>query len=334
LVHGAMPFTTMNYSNKEFGSNNYKNKYVQYFYDYLYNGKDLNKAIEHVENALITYSFSLGTSDTVAGLILFIIIVISLLTMGAFVFLFVIKKITEKSKYVFWVVSTLGAMIIILSTFTQYEDLTPTKCNLRLLFVSCGYCTCLAPALYIALENKSSFAVIEKFKYPFVCGLILIEIFFNLLSMLISSQEVEFYDVPYGKNFKKCTTNKTFGKVMYAFITLYMLIITAFIISLVFTEYSSSKSSTNYDLKTVIATIFSNIVFFVLFFIINRIKIDNYIAYNVLNAITAYLISLSDYSLIYGKKIIQTLISGDPDEKNEKSNSNSNEPTTVKSNDV
>jgi len=335
MIHGAMPFTSMNNSLSEFGNDRYRRKYRQYMNDYMFGGVKLMDTLDNIENSLTIYSFSLKTDDTVAGLILFIIVMLTLITMGLFLSLFIIKKISEKSKYTLWVISCLGSVLIMINIVTQFDDLTKIKCDLRLMSFSCGLCICIVPSLYIFLErrlhnNKSSFNI-EKYKYFIILGLILPEILLNVLSILISSAEVELCDITYGKNFQKCNINGIFGKLIYYFINSYLAIVSIAVLTLIFTEYNSMRS-TSLDLKTIIVTIFINLILFIFYLIINKIKIDNYIAYNILSAVIAYLLSVSDYFLIYGRKMILTLIIGDPDEKNEK-----NDPsnfTTLKSNEV
>ena len=330
MIHNILPFTTMDYSSSQFGNDYYRDKYIQYLGDYLFgNNVELMDMLTNVDNALSTYTLSLKTDDTVAGLILFLFITISMTTMGIFILLFSFKKITQQNKYVFWVLSAFGSIIVMSSIFTQYENITKSDCYANCLLISCGYCISSIPALYIALERKlkkrNSFDL-EKYKYIFVFGLILVEVLLNILLIVTSSMDVETYVIPYGKNFKKCVVRKTFGIINYHAILIYMIAIAIALIILIFTEFNARESTL--DIKLIITIIFANIIFFVFIFLINNIKINNYIAYYLLNVGPVYFISIINYFLIYGRKIIRKLIVNGVDTST-KGNSNSNNPTYI-----
>jgi len=329
----------MDYSSSQFGNEYYRDKYFQYLSDYLFNDDvELMEMLTNVENALSTYSLSLNIDDTVAGLVLFLFVIITLIPMGIFILLFSFKKLREQKKYVLWVLSAFGSVIVMSSIFTQYENITKTDCYFNCILISCGFCTSSIPALYIILEHKfkkSNSFDIEKYKYIFVSGLILVELLLNVLLIATSSMEVETHVIPYGKNYKKCTIIKTFGKINYHVILIYMVMIAAALIILIFTDYNSREATL--DLKSIITIIFANIIFFVFIFLVNNIQIDNYIYYNLLNVGPVYLISIINYFLIYGRKIIHKLVVNGAENENDTTKGISypnNPPAIEKSNEA
>lgn len=326
FIQGTLPFSSMDYSLNQFGNSKYRASYRDNLIDFVFKDKELSDALDNIDEIFKMYSYSLDTSDTVGGLIFFIIVVISLLTMLFFLVTFSIKYITKQSKYVLWVISAFGSMAIMFSIFTQYGELNITKCWFRLSLITCGFCTGLIPPLYITLERKFNDRFnIAKYKIYIVGGLIMVEIFLNLLIAMNSSMTVI-----KEKNFEKCGMHNTFGKVIYYMMAVWMVCIAGSVLIVICTETSIVGSL---DFKASFLISFTNIASFIVYLIVNKIHIEYYLVYYLLYSITSYILSVNNYFLIYGKKIIYTLINGKDVEDTSKLNSISNNPTPIKSND-
>lgn len=327
FIRGALPFTSMDYSFKKFGSTEYRTGYKDNLIDFMFNGKELSEALDNIDKIFKINSYTLNTEETIGGLILFIIVIISLLTMAFFIVIFSMKYITKQSKYALWVISAFGSMIIMLSIFTQYGDLNVTKCWFRLSLITCGFCTGLIPPLYITIERKFNHKFnFAKYKIYIVTCLIMVEIFLNLLIAMTSSMKVI-----KEKSFEKCGMNNTFGKIIYYLMAAWMVLVAGGVLAVICTETATVGSL---DVKASFLISFTNVASFIVYIIVNKIHIENYLVYYLLYSITSYVLSVNNYFLIYGRKIIYTLINGKDVENVSKLNSMSDDPTPIKSNDV
>jgi len=320
-VKDVQPFSSLRFTDDEFGNNYYLKKYKQYMFGYMYEDKPLMDMLENIYNILTIYQFSYKTDNTVVGLIIFIIVIITIALMGlslAILFVNLLKPEYKFLKIDFWIISITGTIMVMSAIFTQYEKKTVFKCQLRLVLITCGFFFSIAPILYrliinIPLENVYS-KWINNHRYIFIAIPILIVLFLNGFVVITPYYTVEDVIIAEGKNFQKCIIKNAFGKVIYYLEMAFSIFSSIVLLLLNFIEWNLKE--TFYDVRYIIASVFTDLLSFFLFIIINKLDIKNYLAYNILYICIIYFLSISDYFFIYGIRIFHYLaINKDEQEK-------------------
>jgi len=178
---------------------------------------------------------------------------------------------------------------------------------------------------------------VKNNQYLFILLMVLIEVCINLTRLLAPVYKVEKVVAivnEKNQNFEKCEKDKGFGVALYYIEIVWMCIVEACILFLIFIEWNL-KSTTN-EIRFITASVFVTILAFIMYVVITRINLENYIAYNLFYAGIIYVLSVSNHFFIYGIRIIQALIRNEELEereafKNNKSISNSKNMSSISS---
>lgn len=322
-IKDAQPFTSLRFTDDEFGNNYYLKKYKQYMFEYMYEDKPLMKMLENIHNILTLFQFSYKTDDTVIGLIILIIVVITITLMGLSLVILFVNSFKSQYKFLktdFWIISVIGTIMVMSAIFTQYERMTVFKCQLRLILITCGFIFSIAPIIYrliinIPLENVYS-KWVNSHRYAFIAIPILIVIFMNGLVVISPYYSVEDVILAEGKNFQKCIIKNAFGRIIYYLEMTYSILISTAILLLNFIEWNLKETFN--DIRCIIASVFTDLLSFFLFIIINKLEIKNYLAYYIFYVCIIYFLSLSDYFFIYGIRIFHYLVINKDEQEKER----------------
>jgi len=105
------------------------------------------------------------------------------------------------------------------------------------------------------------------------------------------------------ESFEICKFN---GKYSIIIILIYKILEMFLLLFLIFVEWNISV--TMYDMRFILLTIYMNILSIVFIFVFEIIKIKNYILYFVLQTVVISFISISNYILLYGFRLILAFI--------------------------
>lgn len=281
--------------------------------EYLFDNKPVMEVLEKIENIFTIHPFTINPKDNVMGLIMFIIVSITLLVMS----LSLVYLPLSQSKYLMifsrripLMISICGTMIIMLAIFAQYGQVTSFKCHLKLVFISLGFTLCNLPTLKKLIKNipldNTFFQFVLEHMNIFSFSVFSITTFLNIMIMIVSGFSVEKVIVPEGKNFQKCKLSNGYGEAFYYMLIVWLFIYIVSVLLLIFMEWRIPEMK--YDVRLAMVTIFSDLLCFMLIAICRRSNINNHTAYNVFFVCTIYLLSVTDYLLIFAMKILNLII--------------------------
>lgn len=314
IIKSIQPFTVVNFCQDididVTDINDYIRKYREYVYDYINGNITVSDVINNIENLSKFYYYSYKPNELFIGFIIIVITCITGVVMALllnFLFINEYKKVFKFLTYDFWIIFDIGCIFILFSIFTYYGELKSIKCQIRRSLRSFGLLFCLIPILYrlihdIPEKNNKLSQWINKRRYDFFFILVTINAILNALSFL-PSYDLENIIIDDGKNFKICSMSNYFGRIMLIIILLYEFILILCILVLLFIEWNLEETS--YDLKFILSAICMNILFYIMNFIFECIRIKQFIVYYFIHIIIVYFSSFSIFTLIYGSKIIR-----------------------------
>lgn len=283
-----------------------------YIYEYIFGNATVDEALNNIINLRKIYSISLNTKDSSIGLSFFIILcfIICLMILSLiFIFIPSYKPYFEFLPNDFWILSILGIIMILCMSFTELGDITVFKCHLRLYLLSIGFSLNMITCLYkltinFPKENKFS-RWVEKHRYFYLLTFIFIDLLFNGL-LLIHPYSINTNQVEGEKKFQYCKIDNTFSKMIeYLFVMAKVFVYLNFLF-LIFIEWN--MKNTYYDVRTLTSVVYIDALSFILLLVINALKINDYIAYFLIKLLIYFVYGISNYSFIYGYKIIYCLI--------------------------
>jgi len=307
LIKNIYPFSFMSNDVKLFGDDSYHVKYRENIFDYLYNDKPLSEVLKIIDDITRIYTFSVKTNDTSAGLIIYIIFLIFMTCMflsSIFIFLKKFKKRFKFLSKVFWIITTLGSMILMSSVITLYGNVTNVKCHLRVTLINIGLIFSICPSLLELITNfpRNKISLwIENNKY---ISLLIIMIFTVSLNGILakSPYNIQSINVSNEKIFKKCIMNNIFGIIIYYMIQLYDIFIILILLFLIFMEWNIKEIRK--DINILSTALFMDSLSLIILNIFDKIEFKNYIVYNVLLAINILIFSVFNHLFIYFIRVL------------------------------
>ncbi|KAL6635869.1 periplasmic binding protein-like II [Neocallimastix sp. 'constans'] len=290
----------------------YDEKFREYISEFFQKGKSVKETLQKIIDIMKIYTITIKTDDTYVGLIIFIFITFYIVfILLSLVFLYK-ENFSPYFRFLpnkFWIIIIFGIVTVLCSCFTQYGTVTSIKCFLKFLFLAIGSTLVLTPILYkliiiFPVEFKF-FKWIENHKKKYFIFFFLIDIFITLIMYFIS-YDIEDVIIPYGQNFQICKM-KNFGGNFLIFVEcLCKILIISVIAVFIYTEWNISYVL--YSIRCVMVTLYIDIITVILLFIINIIIIKNYIWYTVIKDLLIIIMTVVNYLLLYGNRILVGLI--------------------------
>jgi len=292
----------------------YSTRFRNYIYEFLYDGKDAEYTLGKIIDIVKIYSMSVDLSNSKEGFIILMITIVLMLIMLSSLALLFMKKYAHLFSFFNidgWTILFMGYIINLSNIFTQYGEITQSKCHTRIILNSFGFTFMTVPVLYKLVANfhekKGIIIWIEKDKYRFFLLFSLFDIFMSLLSF-IPAYDVETIDIKDGRNYQLCSINN-FGKVVQSFIFLEKLFIALCISAMVFLEWSVVKLKK--DIKLITYSLYVNALIAVILVIFKFLTINNYKAHFTIYSSIILLSVFSCYFFMYGLRIILLIIKKD-----------------------
>jgi len=314
IIKAAMPLSSMIFTRDGFGSDDFVLKYRRYMFDFLYGNKtSAAETVNSIYRIIAIHNFSINTDEYKSGLIIYILVMITIPIILCSTFLLFINQLSQHYSFLprnFWFISIFGIIMIMSAIFTLYNDVTKLKCHFRLGLLFGGYYIFITPILCKLIMNiphtNTYTTWVKDHSYLFIFLMLLVEIIINLSRLLVPLYKIEKVIIPDGKNFEKCVYEKGFGPVIYYFEAVWIALILLVMLFLTFIEWN--LKDTVKDVRLITASVTITILSFIMHTIINRINIENYIAYNAFYACTIYMLSVSNFFFMYGIKFILIII--------------------------
>jgi len=294
---------------REGQSLNYEKKYKKYIYRYLYDDISLETTLKQINDISKIYYVSLDTENSYVGLVCFVFF--SVVTVGMIVSLVFLFRENFRPFFMFlsedfWIITVLGSVIILWIPYTDYGLVTERKCLLKVLLMTIGYTFNICPTIYKLIvqfpEENRIFNWIHKHKYLFL----LINLSVDLLilsTFLLNPVTSTTISIEDGETFKTCHFSGEYSIVL---LFIYKLLIIILMLLFIFVEWNIS--STMDDIKFIISALYIDILSIILIYIFHLIKIKYYLSYFLLQATNTSIISIFNYLLFYGIRLILAFI--------------------------
>eukprot|EP00833_Pecoramyces_ruminatium_P000409 jgi/Orpsp1_1/1174441/evm.model.c7180000050111.1 len=295
-------------NNKTDEFDTYAEKYRDYIYEYIFGDKSAEEVLKDVGDITKIYYLSLNKEDSPVGLVL----AIFTFTLAALMLISLIFLFMENFNPFFtflptelWIVTVLGSVCILFICLTGFGELTTIKCHLKPLLLSIGYSLTYTPSLYKLIinfpeENKIT-NYVEKHKFLFHILFILMDLIFNGL-IYIKPYNIKTIYVTRGQNFKICVRNNLFTNFMEWLLFCYKLILVLIISVLIFIEWNIK--STIYDLRFILSVLYIDCLSMIILMTLDLEKIYNFTWNFLLKGGIIIVISLSNYILLYGFRLL------------------------------
>jgi len=284
------------------------NKILESVYKFLYENKiSASEALKNVVYLTKIYQISLfhDNASTTGLLIAFYTISVFLMLLMLLSLLFLkSKKLTDYFSYLSsdsWIISIIGLVIVICSSFTLLESVSVKKCKLFVILLILGYSLNLMPIFHkmiadFPVENKiSAWAKNNKYKF-FLCCFINIALLIVLYSLDIYN--VDILLINEGMNYKTCTLKSI--AVLIVVIVYYVLLIISMLI-LCYVEWYNR--TVIFDIQYIVFAIYSDTLSIIILIIIDTVKLKNCNLEFIIKCMSILLPAITSYVSIYGIRI-------------------------------
>ncbi|ORX64393.1 periplasmic binding protein-like II [Anaeromyces robustus] len=291
---------------------------------FLYGDESAKEVLNNILDISKTYFITINSDLTSVGLIIFIItIVITIIMLLSMTFIFI-----KRYKFAFdflskdlWLIFFSGLIITLSNIFTEYGMINNFKCQIRHLILSLGCNLIILPILYALISNFHDeieyFKLIEKHKYLFIIFVNIVDIILNLL-FFISPFKPYLKNISNGKNFQYCRIDNSLGVVFFSLIIGEKIIMYLCTLILIFLEWSVIKIKR--DVRLITATVYTDIILYLILIIFEVTKFNNYIVYFGVRISIILVYVFSNFFIFYFMRIIFIYINNE-NEMNIKSSS-------------
>ncbi|KAL6605016.1 hypothetical protein U3516DRAFT_840618 [Neocallimastix sp. 'constans'] len=307
--------------NKLKNYNKYSERFRNNVYDFLYGNKTASEVLKNIDDITRIYYISLNPKESFLGLFIIIITFISSVIMLLSLLFLRIENYKEKLNFLsndFWVLSVLGACIMMSALYTEIGEIKVIKCHFKPILLCIGYTLNLIPILHKLIINFPEKNIISrwisKHRYIFISIFLIMDIVGDCL-YFVSPYNIKEDNVIHGKIFHICKMNNSFGQVLVYCMLLFRVLIFFTVIFLVFIEWNIDE--TKKDVKFLLSAITVDLLCYAIIFALkySKIKQNNYIAYYVIYSIIVIIFSISNYVFLYAIKIIRSYLNENSEEE-------------------
>ena len=298
----------------------YSKIFRKYAYEFILGNITASEALDKINDITYIHQIRLDNEETSYGIVLFIItIVLSLTIIGSSLFFYIerFKPLFNFLPLDFWYVIILGVLCHLASIYTEYGEIHPYKCQLKVFLYSIGYTLTFIPFLYKLVFNllliKQVTNSILKKRYIFLLGFIVCDVVLTLIN-LSASYGAKTILVGNGKKYQECKMNDSLSRVVAYLSFGYKIIIFIGLAILSFLEWNIKE--TKFDIHFLITVMYANILSVVMMCVFKLIKFDNYITFCILNKIFFFIIIVSNYIGLLGIRIVFGFFNKKKDELN------------------
>lgn len=309
----------------------YSEKFRNYIHEFLYGDSSAYDVLKKINDLSKFYYLSADRTDSSIGFcIIIVFIVLSLVMLFSLRFLF-IEKYKPYFRFIpgdMWILTVFGCFIIMCTCFTGLGEASILKCQLKTLLLSVGFTLSMIPVFCKMIacfpdDNSISYWVGHN-KYMFLSIFVLCD--FLLYSLSINNPyEIDDIIVADGQNFQVCKTTKN-GKLMVNLTLGSKIIIILCLLFLTFIEWNIDIIRR--DIRYLSIALYVDTISIGLLLIVKYMSVENYIAYYGISNLLYMFFAFTNFSFLYGYRIIRALFVKETDDdlflKNFRKNASSN----------
>jgi len=292
-------------------TNNYyefTEKFIGYFNSYLFGNEFLEIVLKLMDDITRVYKITVNTKESTLGLVsLIVYIVFSIIEIVSLIF---IKKSKWKNFFkclseVFWALIVVGVIMLSSIIFTKIGDITIFKCHLIVILLTFGYTLIYIPMvirLIVTFPDQNKFSNwLTQNKYLFLTVALSLDAFLNALTFL-QPYTVEKMVITNGENYEVCKMSGGFLKFIISMEGIYKFIVAMALFVLIFVEWNIRE--TFYDVKICLTCLYMNGIIVAIFIIFSYFRLLNYKVYYGIHICLIFIISLSNYAMMIGIRLI------------------------------
>ncbi|ORX76990.1 periplasmic binding protein-like II [Anaeromyces robustus] len=265
----------------------YSEKFNKFIFEYLNGNISATEALDKIYDIVGIHQITLDTKETYYGLILFIIILVSSLIVIISSLFLNKKNFKPNFQFLpidFWYFIIFGILCHIIVNLTEYGEILPYKCRLKIVLYSFGFTFTFVPYLYKLIinfpeENKISNYILNN-RFLFFLSFLLCDIILILINFA-ASYSAKTIISGNGKNYQECKLDDTLSKIIVYSNMGIKLIIFLVIGFLTFIEWNIEE--TVFDVQVSISSIYIDILSIIMIVVLQYIQFESYILYNALN---------------------------------------------------
>ncbi|KAL6624961.1 hypothetical protein U3516DRAFT_823917 [Neocallimastix sp. 'constans'] len=290
----------------------YVNSFKKYLYEFLYGKKSAKEVLRKIIDITEIHYLSIHSENAYIGIIILFIFTITHLTIIlSLIFLF-IKDYDPYFNFFSsdsWLLINIGIIFLLYFGFIKLGKLNLIKCFLKVTFLTYGTSFLFIPILYKLIinfpDNNKFISLVKKHKCIFHLFFFMIDTVLNFI-IFINSFKIVNIIIKDGQNFQICKIDSTIDRILIYFEIIYKIFLVLAISILCFAEWNIQ--STYYNIRYIMTVIYITVIFFILFLLLEVIRIKNFIANIVIGEFLIYTMVLSNYMLLYGYRVITVLI--------------------------
>lgn len=296
----------------------YSKSYRKYIYEFIFGNETPINALKKIDDLTKIYYLSLNTDETSIGLYFFIIVLtLSFIMFSSLIFQFInrFKPYFTFLSTDFWFMIIIGMEILMFIYFSEFGPNSTKKCILKPFLLSLAYTLIIIPILYKLINNFPEENKITEWVNRHRLFFFFIFILFDSLYLIlfyVPSYEIEMKKIEGKKIFEICKINSIITSIIYTLNTTIKILILLIILLLIYIEWN--MESIYYDIRYLVPCIYTNILYFVILYVLKYIKINSYIYYFVVPEIFCIFTSLINYFLLYGIRVIWGIMKKENDE--------------------
>jgi len=291
--------------------NKYSERFRYYIFKYLY-GNDIvdpAKMLRKIDDITRIYYISISSKDSIAGKIIAIVyILLSIIILSSSIFIF-IKKYNYNFSFLskdFWILSLLGYILLIYTSFVDLERVTPLRCHLKFFLQFMSFTIVYIPIFHKLIsnypeENKISIWV-KSHRYIFLSIFIFLDILINGLIFMQPYTVKTVVTIDSSKNFQKCKVDGLFSKTVIIIMYTFKVVIIIWSCILLFAEWN--LKSTIFDIRSCTAMYSLNIVILIILIIFEFLEIRNYTIFFTIRESLIIIYVFTNYILLYVIRIV------------------------------
>ncbi|ORX81293.1 periplasmic binding protein-like II [Anaeromyces robustus] len=288
----------------------YYGLYREMIYKYLYNNGSLEETL-HVINGINTFSFvDMNSSDTsTSGYVIFIIVVSSITLIVLSLSLLCNYRLNMFFSFfstTSWLSILFGNIVIMLSIYPEYNEITSLKCKFKYIILSCGVALNALPVFHVLLTKYATsnkcLEWIKKNKYSFFFIYYIIDLILYGVLLLIDFNVKEYISLT-ESNFKYCSMNNVIGHIVLCTLVFTKLLLYFGSTILLYLKWNDENSKM--EIRLITSDIILNYILIIMLIIVYSLKYTDYKTPFLLNSILIILLALSNYLLLYCSKIVK-----------------------------
>ncbi|ORX76241.1 hypothetical protein BCR32DRAFT_271394 [Anaeromyces robustus] len=308
IKYFILPDSFINSAYKMMHFDKYASKFQDIIYKYLYGDETAKEVLKKVDDLTRIYYIMMNSENSGVGLIFgIVVLVIAMIIVLSLIFLFR-ENFNPFFKYLstdLWFLLAIGLIIILSSVYANFGIITERKCKNMIILISFGLSLNYIPILHRLISNfpgENNFTEwVQRHQYIYILIFLLIEVLLNGL-FNISKYEIEYVIISEGQNFQKCKIENLYSIIILGVEIGYKLIMIFILLIFIFTEWNLEKSF--YDIRFTVFTLYIDILLLILLILFNVIDINNNVGYFAIRSSVIITLSLSNYVLLYGIRLI------------------------------